>query len=374
MSISTKTPFSFPINATEEEDQNGVKMIAAWIDASILKKIIKVPRFDWRASLTDQKPLYQRRNDDPRKNRISKEIRDEGIDTLYLPGALILNSRSPWTIANGQITITDYLYAVDGGTRAGFLEKLMALDVKPLDPNYRIHVTIMRAPAWLEKALFPKVNKVKPLSAALKAADAVSSLYHKPLHTLTIPQRDELVAMLVIEKLAKTPRQPFYNVLLMPEEPMGNKVTTTVSMLTAMKRLVKQARTLELIDDDRENADDQRDYLFKLMKDFWTSLSFIAPNAFANPKRYIYQQSIGVVALSDFLGYYLLEKMQREGNIKAFNQSNFTTWLTDSTRKWTPILADEKYWTSSNLIGSSGALGGKIFKDLTGVDKKNMKN
>lgn len=353
---------SFEAIATE---QDGFKLYVGVAKAKDLIAVTTIDPYNPRLSPTDERQGYQRPPERSRITRIGRYLLEEEGEGLF-PTSVLLSSRKPidYDKKQGIINISSAspLQIVDGQHRlAGLRYVIEEKDAKQFH-NYSIPFVIIETPDRLvEMTQFRIVNgTAKQVRTDL--VNMILTATYRGTRRADIPPKElwKIVTSNVVERLAKDSESPWKDMITLPGEVStrgeGGKIIRATSFITSLHPVYSWFKeTSGILDDECHSTDEEIEYLYRVVADYWRALKAVVPDAFSDPSEYVIQKTPGLFSL-----HKLLRHISR--NIfmgrRSFDKSTFEEFLGES-----PEIQDADFWNKN--AGRASAFGSmKGFDEL----------
>lgn len=349
-------------------EQDGTHLYVGVAKAKDLVALTTVDSYDPKLDPTDDNQGYQRPPERSRITKIGRYLIDGEGNSLF-PTAVLLAARTKleYDKKEGKITVSSKspLRIVDGQHRlAGLKYAIEEKNAVHLE-NYNIPFVIIETPDRLvEMTQFRIVNGTAKQVRTDLVNMILTSTYAGMKRT-EIPGKVQwqIVVSNVVDRLAKSPDSPWYGLIALPGEATsrseGGRTVRATSLITSMRPVYVWLKEVSgILDEQCRSIDDEIDYVFKLVSDYWNAIKAVVPNAFENPSEYVIQKTPGIFSLHLLLRH-LLGNMYR--GRRKFNKETFVEFLQES-----PEIKNADYWAKEMTKGPSASVYGSMkgFQDL----------
>ena len=354
-------------------NQRGHKLFVGVGPVEDLLKIGEVDHYNSSLESTDPEQGYQRPPERSRITRIGAYLLND-TDQLF-PTAVLLAARKPlrYDDRTGRVFVPAgaKLQIVDGQHRLYGFRYLLDEKHREEFADFQVPFVIMETPERvLEMSQFSTINGtaksvrtdlVNAILTALVAARGDDAIKSRDLWRVVVTR--------AVDMLDKKPASPWHNLILMPDEsgsPRGTdngKVVRATSFMTSLKGVYDWLQEFGFF--ERVNrSEEQAEYMYKILVEYWTALAEVVPEAFKDPNQYVIQKTPGLFSLHKLLVKALLPDMFR--GHQEWAAENFVKFLKDS-----PEIADPNFWNRG--AGRASAYGSmKGFDELFGLLKESI--
>ena len=342
MPSNTKTPtVTFEAIRTT---QNGTTIYVGVAPAKDLLQVTTIDRYDHQLSPTDERQGYQRPPERSRITRIGTFLLENGMQTLF-PTAVLLAAREPLVYDKRQGTITvsseTALRIVDGQHRLAGLEYVINEKGEAAFENFVVPFVIMETADRLTE-----MNQFRIINGTVKSVrtDLVNMLLtavYDASPRREVPKREQwrIVVSNVVERLAKQPDSPWQDMVALPGEvtTRGSGKIRATSFITSLRPVyVMLKEATGILDYACATLDEEIDYLYRVVADYWAALKEVVPDAFGAPEEYVIQKTPGLFSLHMLLKHLLTDMFRGR---RDFDTATFVEFLSES-----PEITDANFW------------------------------
>lgn len=323
--------------------QNDVNMYVGAAPAKHLIYITTVDYYNPQLSPTDKKQGYQRLPEKSRITKIGKFLTDANNKVLF-PTAVLLSARGgiEFDKKRGTINISyaNPLQIIDGQHRiAGLKYAIQDKEARHLE-NFPIPFVILDSPdKTTEMKQFMIVNGTAKSVRTDLVNMILTNIYGDgPKSEIPEKERWKIVISNVVDRLAKENKSPWYNRIILPgevSEKGDNKIIRATSFITSLKPVYVWLKEF-ILEDKTRSIDEEIDYTFKILVNYWVALKEVVSEAFDEPEKYVIQKTPGIFSLHKLLKH-LLSNIFKER--KVFDKETFSEFLIQS-----PEITDPKFW------------------------------
>jgi DGQHR domain-containing protein len=346
-------------------EQDNIKLFVGVGKAKDLIRLTTVDSYNPNLSPTDEHQGYQRPPERGRITRIGRYLIEEQGSGLF-PTAVLLASRIPlvYDKKEGTITVTSdsKLQIVDGQHRLAGLQYAIEEKKDKRFENYSIPFVVMVTPERLvEMTQFRIVNGTAK-SVRTDLVNMILTATYKGTKRNDIPDKDKwkVVVSNVVDRLAKNPESPWRNNITLPGELATRKdegkIIRATSFITSLHPVyvwLKEASGI--LNDHCSTIDEEIDYMYRIVADYWKALQRVVPDAFEAPEDYVIQKTPGLFSLHKLLRRLLANMYNGR---RSFDTDTFEEFLNEGSE-----IKDSDFWLSS--AGRASAFGSmKGFDDL----------
>ncbi len=355
---------SFEAISTE---QDGTRLYIGVAKAKDLVALTTVDYYDPSLDPTDDEQGYQRPPERSRITKIGRYLIDGEGNNLF-PTAVLLASRKKleYDKKEGTISVSSKspLQIVDGQHRLAGLK--YAIEEKGVTKfeNYSIPFVIIETPERLvEMSQFRIVNgTAKQVRTDL--VNMILTATYAGMKRTEIPEKVQwkIVISNVVDRLAKSQDNPWYELIALPGESTsrkeGGKTVRATSLITSMQPVYVWLKDVSgILNEQCRSMDDEIEYVFQLLSDYWNAIKEVVPEAFQNSSEYVIQKTPGIFSLHLLLRHLL-------GNLyrgrRKFDKETFVEFLKES-----PEIRNADYWATDTKGPSAGVYGSmKGFQEL----------
>lgn len=344
MSTNGTSPFVASFEAIASE-QDGVRLFIGVAKARDLVKVTTVDRYDPRLDPTDERQGYQRPPERSRITRIGKYLIQRDGGGLF-PTAVLLAARKPLEFdrKEGKVSVNshDPLQIVDGQHRLAGLQ--YAIEEKGAGEltNYSIPVVIMEVPDRLTEMTQFRVVNGTAKQVRTDLVNMILTATYAGMKRTEIPSKDlwRIVVSNAVDRLAKDPESPWRDLVALPGEPTvrgERKPVRATSFITSLRPVYVWLKdTSGILDKFCRSTDDEIDYLYQVVADYWRALAMVVPTAFEDPSDYVIQKTPGVFSLHKLLRHLLGDLYRGR---RKFDVETFMEFLSES-----PEIAEADFW------------------------------
>jgi DGQHR domain-containing protein len=307
--------------------------------AAKLLKVTSVDFYNPKLSPTDRKQGYQR---PPERSRITKIgsylISDDGF--RIFPTAVLLASRIPIEYNKTQGTISlssdNPLQIVDGQHRlAGLKYAIEEKGTKELE-EFSIPFVIIETPEKLTEMTQFRIVNGTAKSVRTDLVNMILTATYADSQRADIPKKDQwrIVVSNVVDRLVKSNDSPWKDAISLPGG-NGSGIIPATSFITSLRPVYVWLK--EIIMDTRcKSLDDEIDYLYNVIVEYWNAVKEVVPEPFNTPDDYVLQKTPGIFSMHKLLKHLL-------GNMylgrRDFSKENFGEYLKES-----PEITDADFW------------------------------
>lgn len=330
MNTNLKEGYSTSVEAISTE-QDSVKLYVGIAKAKDLIKITTVDYYDPNLSPTDSKQGYQRPAKRNRITQIGKYLIKKDGDGLF-PSAVLLAARRPLVYDKKQgrveVSASNPLQIVDGQHRIEGLRYVLEEKRAREFENYMIPFVIMEIPERIkEMAQFRIVNgTAKQVRTDL--VNMILTATYAGAKRSEVPTKDawRVVVSNVVDRLAKETNSPWRDAIILPGEAKaregGGKIVPATSFISSLRPVYRWLKvTSGLMEAPRcKDLDEEIDFMYKVVTDFWRALKQVVPEAFEKPEDYVIQKTPGLFSLHKLLRHLLgnLHQGRRKRDVETF--------------------------------------------------------
>lgn len=352
-------------------EQDSVRLFVGVAKAKDLIRVTAVDPYKPELSPTDEHQGYQRPPERSRVTGIGRYLLEQQGGGLF-PTAVLLSARNELSYDKKQGTITvsseQPLQIVDGQHRLAGME--YAIDEKEAMhlADYSIPFVIMEGiDRMTEMTQFRIVNgTAKQVRTDL--VNMILTATYAGMKRGDVPKKDlwRIIVSNAVDKLAKDPESPWRDMITLPGETTtrgaGGKLVRATSFITSLRPVyvwLKEASGI--LDKSCRSADEEIEYLYRIVADYWQALKQVVPDAFEEPTEYVIQQTPGIFSLHKLLRHLLSDMY---GGRRKFDTATFAEFLQES-----PEIIDSDFWRKeSNRASVFGSMKG--FDDLYDILKE----
>ena len=343
MAVSSKSvsTASFEAIPTQQED---VRLFVGVAKGKDLVRVTTVDPYDPKLDPTDERQGYQRPPERSRITRIGKYLLEKQGGGLF-PTAVLLATRKPLEYDRKQGTITvsssEPLQIVDGQHRlAGLRYAIEEKEATEL-ADYNIPFVIMEAPNRLTEMTQFRIVNGTAKQVRTDLVNMILTATYSGMKRADVPKRDlwRIVVSNVVDRLAKDPESPWRGLIALPGESTarGEKPVRATSLITSLRPVyVWLKETSGILDQTGRSTDDEIEYMFRIVVDYWRALSGVVQEAFKNPADYVIQKTPGVFSLHMLLRHLLGDLYRGR---RKFDTDTFAEFLRES-----PEITDPDFW------------------------------
>lgn len=304
----------------------------------------------------EDKDGYQRPLSETRINQIKQYLLK---DTATFPTSILANARGEIafetvkTVDGGEvlceITIPDSalpLWIIDGQHRIEGLKAAIAEDEKMA--RYPVIVSLFTLPKKYDEMFqFHIVNS----RAKSVPTDLAQRHLFQMAGELGLPQlieregtKNALAAFVipVIDNLATDPQSPWYQKIIMPDQPkkLKGQLIRQRPFADSVQSIVKERSTL------------RRDLtqLTSLLIDYWTALSELFPIAFSEPENYTIQGTPGLYSLH-YVFPDVYDICAETGDLSKAALKGVLRKMFDNTSKILSVEVNDDFWNKTMGVG-----------------------
>lgn len=346
-------------------EQDDVRLFVGVAKAKDLIHVTTVDPYNPKLSPTDEGQGYQRPPERSRVTQIGRYLIDQEGDKLF-PTAVLLSARHELSYdrKQGTITVTSNqpLQIVDGQHRlAGLRYAIEEKEAMHL-ADYSIPFVILEGiDRTAEMTQFRIVNgTAKQVRTDL--VNMILTATYSGMKRGDVPKKDlwRIVVSNTVDRLAKDPESPWRDMITLPGETTtrgeGGKLVRATSFITSLRPVyvwLKEASGI--LDKSCRNTDEEIDYLYRIVADYWQAVKQVVPGAFENPSDYVIQKTPGIFSLHKLLRHLLSDMY---GGRRKFDTATFAEFLQES-----PEITDPDFWQKdANRASVYGSMKG--FEDL----------
>jgi DGQHR domain-containing protein len=353
-------------------EQDGIRLFIGVAKAKDLIRVTTVDPYNPKLSPTDEKQGYQRPPERSRIIRIGRYLLERDGAGLF-PTAILLASRSrlEYDRKQGMIIISDDepLQIVDGQHRLAGLRYAIEEKSGTRLEGYFVPFVIMEAPDRLtEMTQFMVVNGTAK-QVRIDLVNMILTATNADKKRDDIKKKDQwrIVVSNVVDKLAKNPESPWRDLILLPGETSirgsGGKPVRATSLITSLHPVYVWLKyTSGIYDHECRNLNDEIDYLYRIVADYWKALRQVVPDAFEFPNDYVIQKTPGIFSLHKLLRHLLVDIYRGR---RKFDVSTFSEFLKES-----PEISDADFWhkdsSRASVYGSMKGFG-ELYEILSEV-------
>lgn len=346
-------------------EQDNIKLFVGVGKAKDLIQLTTVDSYNPNLSPTDERQGYQRPPERGRITRIGRYLIEEQGSGLF-PTAVLLASRSPLVFDKKEGTITvssdSKLQVVDGQHRLAGIQYAIEEKNDKRFENYNIPFVIMVTPDRLvEMTQFRIVNGTAK-SVRTDLVNMILTATYKDKKRNDIPDKDrwKVVVSNVVDRLAKNPESPWRNSITLPGEIASRKdsgkIIRATSFITSLQPVYVWLKDASgILNDHCSTIDEEIDYMYRIVADYWHALQQVVPDAFESPNDYVIQKTPGLFSLHKLLRRLLANIYNGR---RSFDAKTFAEFLFQGAE-----IKDANFWLSAS--GRASAYGSmKGFDDL----------
>jgi DGQHR domain-containing protein len=352
-------------------EQRGLKIFPTFLKASELQNCTCVDHWNPKLTATDPNQGYQRGPEPPRVRKFGNFMMG-GIDSIC-PTALLLSDRNATTKydqSTNQITInTDKpLHIVDGQHRvAGFGYAIVDKKCDELR-EFQVPVIIVKGlDRTREMQQFRIVNGTAK-SVRTDLCNMILTKLEADRGEDAISEKDfwKIVCVRTIEVLNTMEDSPWKSRILMPNEKKYTKADIQKDLRKAHLRIVRATSFITSLrpvymylkeyGHISGSSLEQANNLASILKEYWSALKSMMPEAFERPGDYVIQKTPGLFALH-MICQRVLGRMHT--GRREWKEAEFKVMLEPC-----PELSDPNYWLAKKREGES--LGAAAYGSMKG--------
>jgi DGQHR domain-containing protein len=325
-------------------NQNNCRLAVGFIQAKQLLHFTKVEHYDPLKSPTDPDQGYQRPPEKGRITPLGNYIATQD-GSLLMPTSIVLSTRKSLNYNAGDSTITlskeDPFFIVDGQHRVeGFKYAIIQKKVDEIGDFPIPFVAFESINKEQEMNQFRIINGTAKQVRTDLVNMILTALYANEKR-YNIPPKDQwrIVISNVVDKLAKDSTSPWQNKIILPGDMNvqkdEGKIIRATSFITSLKPVYLWLKET-IMDVKHQSLDQEVDFMFDIVRNFWHALEQVVPDAFSDPQKYVIQKTPGLFSLHKLLKYLLgdIYRGRRE-----FSQEVFVEFLSEYTK-----VTDDSYW------------------------------
>ena len=346
-------------------EQDNIKLFVGVGKAKDLIRLTTVDAYNPSLSPTDARQGYQRPPERGRITRIGRYLIEEQGGGLF-PTAVLLASRVPlvYDRKDGTISVTSEskLQIVDGQHRLAGLQYAIEEKKEKRFENFNIPFVIMVTPERLmEMTQFRVVNGTAK-SVRTDLVNMILTATYKGIKRSDIPEKDrwKVVVSNVVDRLAKDPQSLWRDTITLPGEfaprKEGGKIVRATSFITSLHPVYVWLKDASgILNDHCSTIDEEIDYMYLIVADFWRALQRVVPDAFESPNDFVIQKTPGLFSLHKLLRRLLANMYNGR---RSFDVDTFEEFLNEGVE-----IKDSDFWLAT--AGRASAYGSmKGFDDL----------
>jgi DGQHR domain-containing protein len=345
-------------------EQDSIRLYVGVAKAKDLIQVTKVDPYNPKLSPTDANQGYQRPPERGRITRIGRYLIEQEGGGLF-PTAVLLASRSPidYDKKQGMITISSEkpLQIVDGQHRLAGLQYVITEKSASQFENYNIPFVIMETPDRMAEMTQFRIVNGTAKQVRTDLVNMILTATYSGMKRTDIPNADlwKIVVSNVVERLAKDPESPWRDSITLPGETTtrgeGGKIIRATSFITSLHPVYVWFKETGILTSKCHNTDEEIEYIYRIVADYWRALKQVVPEAFENPSDYVIQKTPGLFSLHKLLRHLLHNLYQGR---RAFDVSTFVEFLRESSE-----IKDPNFWATD--AGRASAFGSmKGFDEL----------
>jgi DGQHR domain-containing protein len=346
-------------------EQDDVRLFVGVGKAKDLIRVTKVDPYNPKLSPTDGDQGYQRPPERSRVTQIGRYLIEQGGSGLF-PTAILLSARHELSYdkKQGTITVTSNqpLQIVDGQHRLAGLHYAIEEKEAVHLADYSIPFVIMEGIDRLAEMTQFRIVNGTAKQVRTDLVNMILTATYSGMKRGDVPKKDlwRIIVSNAVDKLAKDPESPWRDMITLPGETSvrgeGGKPVRATSLITSLRPVYIWLKdTSGVLEQSCRNSDEEIDYLYRVVSDYWQAVKLVVPDAFENPNDYVIQKTPGIFSLHKLLRH-LLSDMYR--GRRKFDVQTFAEFLRES-----PEITDPEFWHKD--AGRASVYGSmKGFEDL----------
>lgn len=362
---------SIQLHAIKTE-QWGTQLYVGVAPASKVIEATEVDYYDPKLDPADKRQGYQRPPERSRITRIGSFLLnpDNGERPIF-PTAVLLASRKPLAFTKAEELVSiprdSKLQIVDGQHRLAGLEYVIKEKGAKEFEAFPVPFVILETRDKLQEMTQFRVVNGTAKSVRTDLVNMILTATYTGREA-DIPSKDKwkIVVSNVVDRLAKEPDSVWRGTIILPGEGKiqntidslfedgKEKVVRATSFITSLKP-VYDWLSMTLLEHKTRTVDQQIDYLYRIVNEYWQALKQVVPAAFEEPDKYVIQKTPGLFSLHKLLKHLLNDMHYGR---REFDKKNFVEFLSMS-----PEVTDPEFWSvDGNRASVYGSMKG--FQEL----------